>query len=255
MHAFNSHVLIPFVTRASFGAAALVVADGFSNALAASLMPVTTIVAVDGDPLSRGNASVKSAGVPVLHNSGGVYFSSGPATALVRGDAASRRHDVLLLQGDPSSDGNGKLDRLDHLRVNSRGQAACGSRSLAEAARQYPGLNDAGQVVFAAETFDPSSRQRSFGFFRADGPNLIPLVRRGEAVPDGNGSFLLRNGVAFNDRGGIAFSDVLVNSALRTGDNAGVFRIADTGAAQIVRKGASVPGGDGTFNVLGRWRR
>jgi len=114
-----------------------------------------------------------------------------------------------------------------------------------------PALNDSGQVAFEAVLYNTSGGSANDkGIFRGDGMVIDTIVRKGDAAPDANGSFLdFLPDLALNNAGQVAFGASL---AAAFPGHLGLFRgDGSTVLTQIVRGGQVAPDGNGTFFFLG----
>ena len=121
------------------------------------------------------------------------------------------RNDILARSGTAVPDGDGTFEDFSD-----------------------PTLNDAGQAAFSAFLDGTDNRQ---GVFRGDGGAVTQLARRGQAAPDGDGSFEEFGDPTLNGAGQAAFR------AFLSGNPTGVFRGDDDGVTQLARAGQAAPGG------------
>lgn len=76
------------------------------------------------------------------------------------------------------------------------------------------------------------------------------IATSGDAVPEGNGSFLYTGGAVLNNAGQVAFAGGLTGTSGGFGDDTGLYRSDGTGGIiNVARAGEPLPGGD-TFLVL-----
>jgi len=108
-------------------------------------------------------------------------------------------------------------------------------------------LNESGHVLFNGRVSGQDSIYT--GLFRGDGNSVAEVVREGSVTPSGNGTFgrFDLTAPAFNNAGEAAFVASLNDTALAAADNVGLFRGDGVTMTEIVRKGDTVPGGDGRF--------
>ena len=112
-------------------------------------------------------------------------------------------------------------------------------------------LNSFGHVAFSAGLTDTSSGDRDdSGVFLSDGAgSQLQIARKGDLLPDANGSFSSFNFPFVNDSGQVAFSAGLTGTSGGSNDDLGIFRGDGIGSpVQIVRKGAPAPDGNGRFS-------
>ena len=87
-----------------------------------------------------------------------------------------------------------------------------------------PALNDAGQVAFAAYlVFTVDMNDDNMGVFRSNGDTLTQIARKGQAAPDGNGTFSAFGDPAINDAGQVMFRGQLFGTAGMDDDSRGIF--------------------------------
>ncbi|MAE60838.1 MAG: hypothetical protein CMJ49_05705, partial [Planctomycetaceae bacterium] len=79
------------------------------------------------------------------------------------------------------------------------------------------------------------------------------IAETGDGAPDGNGTFssFTSTSIVLNDAGQVAFHGLLSGTSGGAADNKGLFRSGGGSVAQIVRKGAAAPDGNGTFDTIG----
>ena len=138
------------------------------------------------------------------------------------------------------------------VQVARAGQAAPDGNGVFSRQSFYAtGVSDSGMVVFSGElTGTSGGTSDNFGYFSSAGGVIDQIVREGETVPGGDGSFGSISATNPNRRGGIAFRSGLNGTSGGTADDAGIFFAADGNLSQVVRKGQAAAGGDGTFSVF-----
>lgn len=203
----------------------------------------------------------------------------------------------IARRGDTSPDGNGSFLFFDHITLNDLGQSAFPVRltgtsggsnddrgifrgdgtALSSIVRKgettpdnngiffsfsYPTLNNVGQVAFFARlsgTNGGSSDDRGLAY--GDGNTLNWIVRRGDATPNGNGTFsdfgdadqgLASSPSSFNNAGQVAFIASLAGTDNGTEDNSGIFRGDGVTLIEIARAGEIAPDDDGRFLAFDR---
>lgn len=122
-----------------------------------------------------------------------------------------------------------------------------------------PSLNRFGQVVFVATLGGTSGGVNdNAGIFAGTGAqdSLVPIVRKSNPSPDGNGNFLTldaRSAPVVNDAGHVAFIAGLSGTFGGGSDETGIFRSQGTAGALgvIVRQGQPVSGGLSLPNFRG----
>jgi hypothetical protein len=116
-----------------------------------------------------------------------------------------------------------------------------------------PVLNDGGQVGFSATI--AGAGPASAGIFRGNGISqtemeLTQIVRRGEAAPDGNGTFeQFSERVTMGESLEVAFWAKLTGTANGALDDQGIYRANGiTPIYQVARTGETAPSGNGVFS-------
>lgn len=191
----------------------------------------------EGQPVPGGNGtfSVLTEAGPALNDVGQVVFSaslrdSSDDRGIFRGDGVSSPV-TIARAGQAAPDGNGGFFFFD-----------------------LPVMNDAGQVTFSARLGGTSGGSiDDIGIFRSDGVSgVVQIARKGQAAPDGNGTFTQLSFVpALNDAGQVAFYVGMTGTSGGSSDNTGIFRGDEvTGLVQIVRAGQAAPDGNGSFSNL-----
>lgn len=134
---------------------------------------------------------------------------------------------VVTLERDSAPDGNGTLSVLG-----------------------FPFLNEAEEVAFGSPVFSTSDFPNdNAGIFLGNGTTLTQIARKGQPLPDANGSFdgFTPNAStifpAINDIGQVAFWASISGSGID--HDKGIFRGDGTTTTQIVRRGQSAPDGNG----------
>ncbi len=202
-----------------------------------------------GDPAITGGGFSGFSAVVTLNQNGQVAFSGrtdvfGAGKGIFHGNGITTPTQIVE-KDDFALDGNGVF-----------------SQFLA------PAFNDAQQTAFIAIfTGTSGGSSDNEGIFRGDGTpgtpgtpdtpgNLVRIVRKGQAAPDGNGTFDSFRWQAFsinpalNEAGQVAFFGAFVGTSGGSSDNAGIFRSDGLTLTQIVREGQASPDGNGTFSSL-----
>lgn len=113
----------------------------------------------------------------------------------------------------------------------------------------HGGLNDQGQVVFAAELAGSSQGfNNDTGIFVGDGTRLWIVAREGAAAPEDLGTFTAfttAGGLPISNAGEVAFA---ARTQSGTGSSTSVYRGGILGTpALVARVGQPLPGGDGSY--------
>ena len=110
----------------------------------------------------------------------------------------------------------------------------------------HGGLNDSGQIAFAAVLTGTS---KDMALFLAGPDGVTGLARKGDAVPDGNGEFDgFYSIMGPNENGQVAFIAAISGTSGGEHDNEGVYIADESGVTLLAREGDPVPGGNGTFD-------
>ena len=185
-----------------------------------------------GQAAPDGNGSFSFFGSPALNDAGQVAFNGS-----LTGTSGGFNDDSGIFRGDGTT----------LTQVARAGQAAPdGNGSFSDFFS--PVLNDVGQAAFVGFLTGTSGGfSDDLGFFRGDGTTLTQIVRRGQAAPDGNGSFSDFFSPALNDAGQVAFNGELTGTGGGGSDNLGIFRGDGTTLTQVARDGQAAPTSDGTL--------
>ncbi len=192
-----------------------------------------TQVVRDGDPAPDGNGTFDLFMTalllqhPTLNASGEIAFlaalagATGNATTGVFRSADPAHVQQIARRGAATPDANGTFLSIDLAGVD------------------VLALNDAGQVAFQATlTGTKNGSADNKGIFRGDGSTLVRVVRKGQAAPDGNGTFSTLGTPAINATGQVAFAGTLAGTSRGNADNVGIFLYDDVhGLVQVVRLG------------------
>lgn len=114
-----------------------------------------------------------------------------------------------------------------------------------------PDINSLGQVAFRTEIVGTNGGVLDGrAILRGHSSNSLSFIaRRGDAAPDGNGTFTSFLINSLNDSGSVTFNAGLTDTAGGNNDNRGIFRSNGTSeSVQIVRKGELAPDGNGSFS-------
>ena len=184
-------------------------------------------IARTGQPAPDGNGVFDSFNIPALNDRGqAAYFASLTDTASPSADDTGIFRDAgnigatqIVRAGQAAPDGNGTFSRLGVFS-----------------------LNDDGQVAFLADlTGTTAGADDDSGIFRGDGnpkSDLTQIARAGQRAPDGSGTFLSFERLAFNDAGQAAFVASLTGTAAGSAEDNGLFFFDDQfGLLTVAREG------------------
>lgn len=110
---------------------------------------------------------------------------------------------------------------------------------------RYGGLNESGQIAFAAALTGTSGDR---ALFIADSGGVTELARKGDPVPGGNGVFEdFFTPAGPNESGQVAFLASISGTSDGDDDNEGIYLADEGGVIELAREGEQVPGGNGSF--------
>lgn len=111
-----------------------------------------------------------------------------------------------------------------------------------------PQLNNANQVAFSSTLNGTSGGTNdNVGMYLADQNSVSQIVRKGQAAPDGNGTFNTFSLPVLNNNGQVAFNATFNGTSGGSLDNGGVYRANVNGITRIAREGDAAPDGNGSF--------
>jgi len=188
-----------------------------------------TEVVREGVAVPDGNGSFSSFGTPAINE------SSQTAFAASLDDTSG---------GISDNSGTYRGDGVSLTQIARKGQAAPGGNNGVFDSQSTPAINDMGQTGFSAfvdlgdggSTFDEDGI-----FYFADTLGLMPVVRKDQSSPDGDGAFTDFSGAAFNNAGQTAFAADLTSTA----NVEGIYRGDGNTLTQLARTGQTAPDGDG----------
>lgn len=229
------------VIRAEIGATAGGNDDGWGLYLIDPTSGITEI-AREGSPEPDGNGDFVFSFVGATINNNGQVATQG--SYLTPGGSQTSRNNIYMY--DPSTG-------LSNV-VTETQPAPDGNGEVYSLGRVFPAINDAGRVALPVSLRNNTSGpavQQAVVYSDNAGP-LVQVARSAGPVPDGNGVFdnyfTNISRVGLNNTGQIVFGADIVQTTGGEADNAGLF-ITDGGTSltQLVRKGETVPDGDGVF--------
>ncbi len=196
-----------------------------------------TQIARAGQSVPDGNGNFTDFSVPNLNSSGQVSF-----LASLNGTTGGTSDDRGVFLGS----GGGLT------QIAREGQAAPdGNGVFTDFIGTSPQINDSGQVAFHARlTGFGAPINENQGIFRGNGGALTQVARKGQAAPDGNGTFSQLSDPTINNAGQVAFLSFLEGTSGGSTDDEGIYRGTGGTLTQIARAGQAVPDGNGTFNVF-----
>ena len=184
-----------------------------------------------GEPFSFGfDTTVERLGDPALNDLGqiasrGLLGSGGnPIPVYVRTDGVTSQ--IIIRSGDPIPNGG----------------------SFGTHYSQTVGFNDLGQLLFEAGNLGGTSAgsANDSGIYRADGANVVEIVREGATTPDGAATIVDFDMVSLNNLGRASFTAELSGGAA----NRAIFVSDGATMVQTVRTGQAAPDGNGIFNSV-----
>ncbi|XAL98098.1 PEP-CTERM sorting domain-containing protein [Phycisphaeraceae bacterium D3-23] len=199
-----------------------------------------TQIAREGQAAPDGNGTFDDLFSPLINASGQVAFST-----TLTGTSGGFTDDRGIYRSGTGS---------TLTRIGREGQTEPGGNGTFSSIGSAV-INDSGQVVFTGlltGTSGGSSDNR--GIYRSNSSStLTEVARRGQAVPDGNGTYSTFSSFSLNASGQVTFISNLNGTSGASTDNQGLYR-SDSGTTltQIAREGQVPPGGNGVFaNIFG----
>lgn len=200
-----------------------------------------TVIVAQGDPAPSGiggfNGTVTNSFLvhqPAINNAGQVSFDAG-----ITGTSGGSTDNYGVFRG-----GGSGLTQI----VRKRQPAPDGDGTFSfNQSSDATTINDSGQVMLAT-TFEGTANQ--FGIVKGSGGSLTQIVRTGQPVPSGDGWFFAGFEPSLNNSGQVAFRGFIGSTPGGTSNDHGVFRADGTDLVQIVRRGQTVPDGNGVFDAL-----
>ena len=112
-------------------------------------------------------------------------------------------------------------------------------------------ISDSGEVairtVLTNTNSPPDDRH---GIYRGNGAGTFRIVRTGDNVPVGIGTFDLLGIAQINNQGFTVFTAGMTGTPNGVQDNSGIFATLGGGLIEIVRKGDLIPDGAGTYDLF-----
>jgi hypothetical protein len=167
-----------------------------------------------------------------------------------RYDGPNESGQITFVAALANSDNNRALfiaDSSGITQLTRKGDPVPGGNGVFEDFFDVAGPNESGQVAFVGRISGSSGGENdNEGIYIADESGVTEIAREGNTVPGGNGTFGnfgFLSGI--NESGQAAFSAHLDGTSGGDSDNEAVFLSNDDRLTELVRKGASVPGGGG----------
>lgn len=201
--------------------------------------PLLSIVKEDM-PILDGNYTVLRYQSPALNNAGQVAFKSTVGDA----NGGFKRG---FFKGGESRD-------VTQIAIEEQ-LVLGGSATISGLFGRSPivAYNELGQVVAESSLVQVNDGKMHRGLILSNGGDVPErIIQEGQAVPDGNGSFLRFEDLSLNNIRQVSFRGIVDNTNNGSEDNQGIFRIdADNVPVQIVRGGQAAPDGNGKiFSVV-----
>lgn len=196
-----------------------------------------TVIAAQGQTAPGGNGKFSAFSPPILNNTGQIAFQ-GTLTETV----GETNDDLGIYRSDGTS-----LTTIVREFSNPLGTISLRDLSLPQ------GLNNAGQVVYAATVKDvttsPTQQLRL-----SSGGGFTVIAAEGQPAPDNNGLFsgtTTFTSAALTDAGQVAFKARLIGTVAGTLDDQGVFVGSGDAVTQIAREGQAAPDHNGAISRFG----
>ncbi len=181
-------------------------------------------------PDNNGQILTFGATTPALNNKGEIAF-----VAMLSGTAGGNGDNLALFRAD--TNGLTQLARKGETVPGGNGRFLDFGPGLAKAV-----INSNSAVAFIANiTGSSGGTADNAAVYIVNGTNLIQVARKGQAAPDGNGTFASFGYPALNNRGQLAFTATLAGTKGGSSDNEGIF-VTDPALriTQAVRSGMKI---------------
>jgi hypothetical protein len=209
----------------------LLVSTSFSGIYLADGNSVTALVkGGQALPDDNGNILILNSTAPALNNKGEIAF-----VATLTGTTDGNADNLALCRADKN--GLTQLARKGEFVPGGNGRFLDFGPGQSQAV-----INSTSAVAFLADiTGSSGGIADNIAICLANGTNLIQVARKGQPVPDGNGTFASFGLPALNNRGQIAFTAKLTGTSGGSLDNEGIF-VTDPALKimQAVRSGIKV---------------
>lgn len=184
----------------------------------------------------------------------GAYFDLSSLSNLNASSQVAFRTRLTGTLGGTSDDSGIFRGGVETVQIVREGQAApdgVGVFSDLFSSGSTPVINNLGQVAFYARlTGLGAPINENEGIFRGAGGAVTQIARKGQAAPDGNGTFSSFFSPSLNNAGQAAFTGFFTGTSGGSNDDEGIFRGSGGAITQIARKGQAAPDGNGTFVAL-----
>lgn len=250
-----------------------------------------TIVARSGQTVPDGNGTYSgfTGSVHTLDDASGVYFTA-DLTGTTGGSTDDRvlcfhsgANSIVHREGQPVPGGNGVFSTFlnpEHTASgllfeailtgtsggtgDDSGMYFRGGNATMEVVREGmapPGgngvvsqfinrdLNSQGKILYSASLTSSSATNR--GIYLWDNGTTTTIARKGQASPDGDGTISDLTILSLNDAGQLAFHSRATGNSGGSLNNDSLWIRSGTTTTLAVRKGQTVPGGNGTFASFG----
>lgn len=192
----------------------------------------TKVIATTGDPAPDGNGRFAAFDAPFLNSSGTVAFRAS-----------------LSGNGNDSDEGIYRGDGTTLSQVARTPQVVPGGDGVFSSFG-FPTINESGQVAFGAFLTMTNSPNTNAAIYRGTGAELVEIVRAGQTLPDGVGTFrnssVLIDQPLINNLGQVAFPASINGGA----PSSGIFQGDGTEVVQIARRFQPASDGMGIFYAI-----
>jgi hypothetical protein len=193
----------------------------------------TQVIAQTGQVAPDGNGTYEVVVNPTLNNLGQVSFmaslegtSGGEWLGIFRGSGGAV--DQIFRVGQTAPDGNGVFWEFDP-----------------------PVMNESGQVaIWGTLNGTSGGSTDNTGIFLNSGGTISQVVREGELIPNGPGTFSVFGTVAMNNSGQVAFRSTLAGTTFGAADNSGIYLSHGGVTTEIARAFQFVPDSNGRFSTF-----
>ncbi len=194
-----------------------------------------TQIAREGQVVPGGNGTISGFQFPAINDSGSVAFN-----AQLTGTSGGSNDDDGIYVGTG----------LSLTQIARGGQAAPDGNGMFSFFHN-PLLSNSNQATFSGFlTGTSGGASDDAGIFRGNGGALVQIIRKGQALPIGPGTFGSFQSFRENNSGAIALVASLNGTSGGNTDNSGLFRVTNGSITQIARRGQAAPDGNGLFSTF-----